>query len=187
MEREILEFTSKELLNDWFKKNYKTYTNGIWVIHGKKNNKVNLLRYDDVLELCLIYGWIDSLPKIIDENRTAHYISPRKTKSVWSKRNKGLVLSLISQNLLTDKGLKCVEQAKENDMWTIYDDLDVMPLDLINELKKDQLAYKNFNNFTPGSKRNIHLYLKLTSNAETRKKRIAKIVQEAHENKKTNN
>jgi uncharacterized protein YdeI (YjbR/CyaY-like superfamily) len=176
-DRIMIDPGSRKELRNWLKKNHLQET-GVWVIHGKKANTQNLLRYEDVRDECLCFGWVDSLPRSLDEIHTMIYVSPRKKNSIWSALNKQVVARLIEQGLMEKAGFEQIESAKQNGMWEMYDDLDTIPNDLMEAISKNLAIQKKYLGFSPGKKRNFHLSLKLTKNPETRKKRIQKILNE---------
>jgi len=177
---------SREEFRSWLEKNWKN-TDGVWVVYGKKNNSETLIRYEDVRDECLCFGWVDSLPRAVDDLYTSIYVKHRNPKSVWSALNKSIVAKLIQSNQMHPNGLLQIEIAKKNGLWEIYDNIDVSPADLLEALSHNEKARANFSAFTPGVKRNIHLWLKLTNNAKTRANRITKVVSDAEKNIKTNN
>jgi uncharacterized protein YdeI (YjbR/CyaY-like superfamily) len=91
--REEIFFATRSELRNWLAKN-SAKTEGIWAVHYKKSSGLGDLSWDAIVEECLCFGWIDSLPGKVDETKTKIYISPRKTNSGWSRRNKVLLVEL---------------------------------------------------------------------------------------------
>ena len=80
---EKIEVKNRQELRNWLEGNYAR-TIGVWLITYKKSSKY-YLPYRDVVQECLCFGWIDSLPRKLDKARTMLYISPRKQGSNWSR------------------------------------------------------------------------------------------------------
>lgn len=116
------------------------------------------------------YGWIDSLPKNLDNQKTMHRISPRNPKSNWSKVNKERVEKLIKKGRMHDAGIKMIEQAKKNGTWNFLDDVEelIIPHDLETALKTNKKAKFYYNRFPNSSKRNILEWIKNAKQASTR-------------------
>jgi len=57
-----------------------------------------------------------------------------------------------------------------------------VPEDLINALKTDSVAYDNFNNFPPSSRKLYIFWLNSAKREETRQKRILRIVENSIKN-----
>jgi uncharacterized protein YdeI (YjbR/CyaY-like superfamily) len=53
------------------------------------------------VEEALCFGWIDSIVKTLDEERTAQRFSPRKPKAKYSQANKERIRSLVEQGKVT--------------------------------------------------------------------------------------
>lgn len=63
-ELEYLYFKERDEFRNWLIKNHKI-SPGIWLICYKKHTKTECIEYQDALEECLCFGWIDSLVKRI--------------------------------------------------------------------------------------------------------------------------
>ena len=83
-------------------------------------------------------------------------------------------------------GLKSVEIAKENGMWTFLDDVEnlIIPEDIKTAFDKNPQAFENYSNFAPGYRKSYLYWLKQAKREETRLKRISLIIQYCKENKK---
>ena len=51
-------------LREWLTQNAQTSA-GVWVVYVKGEDRS--LNYDDIVEEALCFGWVDSLPKRLDE------------------------------------------------------------------------------------------------------------------------
>jgi len=172
---------------DWLTENYAK-SSGIWFVYFKKQTGKPRVSYDEAVEEALCFGWIDSLPRKFDEERSKLLFTPRKPKSVWSKLNKMRIEKLIKNGLMTKSGLVKIEAAKKDGSWNILDDSDnlKMSADLVQELKAEKEAEKNFNAFSDSIKRTILAWIGSAKRAETRKARIIKTVEMAKQNKRAN-
>lgn len=56
-------------------------TESIWLVSFKKVAGDRYLPYEDIVEEALCFGWIDSLGRVLDDERTMLLLSPRKTGS----------------------------------------------------------------------------------------------------------
>lgn len=174
-------------LRSWFLDNLDRKS-GIWVILAKKDSDVATISADDLIDECLCFGWIDSLPNKIDSKFYKLYISPRNPKSKWSLVNKKKIKKLTKEKRIHPNGLKMIQLAKKSGTWDALNDVDnlVIPKDLENELKKYQEAYKNFTNFPKSIRRGILEWILNAKKEETRLKRISETAVLAHENIRAN-
>jgi len=172
---------------DWLKKNHGKSA-GIWFVYFKKQTGKPRVTYDEVVEEALCFGWIDSVPRKFDENRSKLLFTPRKPKSVWSKLNKPRVEKLIKENLMTEIGLAKIEAAKRDGSWNALDASDNLEIstDLAKAFERDKAAKKNFESFTDSVKRAILSWVFSAKRDETRAARIEKTIAMAAKNKRAN-
>ncbi len=171
----------------WLQANHATSA-GIWLIYYKKESGKPRVSYDEAVEEALCFGWVDSRPNAIDDERYMQLFSPRKAKSPWSKLNKQRVEMLIQQGLMTPAGLAKIEAAQQDGSWTAYDAIEelAMPEDLALALAANETARQHFEAFPPSSKKNILWWIESAKRPETRAKRVEETVRLAEQNIKAN-
>ena len=177
---EQVEVISRSDWRSWLATHYQQ-SESIWLVTYKKHTGSRYLPYDAIVEEALCFGWIDSLPRRLDDARTMLLLSPRKPKSVWSKLNKERVAKLTKRKLMMPPGLKKVDRAKADGSWTFLDDVEtlIMPEDLTVALAENQVAKETFEGFSDSSKKGILQWLKMAKRQETRQRRLEKIVGKA--------
>jgi len=161
---------------------------GVWVIRYKVASQQPTITYDELVEEALCFGWVDSLPRKLDDERHMSMVTPRKPKSVWSKINKERVERLVAQGLMTAVGLAKIDAAKADGSWTAIDDVEALsvPDDLQVALAADADAKRHFDAFPPGSQKIILQWISSAKTAETRAKRITETVKLAAQNIRAN-
>lgn len=171
----------------WLAKNHDQ-ARGIWFVYYKKSANRPRVSYDEAVEEALCYGWIDSLPRKLDEERSKLLFTPRKARSVWSKPNKERVARLIETGRMTAIGLAKIEAAKLDGSWNALDRSDnlEMPPELAAALVADKSANENFEKFPGGVKRVILQWIFGAKREATKTARIAKTVRMAAQNKRAN-
>lgn len=167
----------------WLAANHAT-AKGIQLIIVRKNAEVAGILYSDAVEEALCFGWIDGVTNSVDEQRYKLYMSPRKPGSVWSRLNKQRIRKLIKDGSMTPAGLSKVEAAKKDSSWTRLDAIDKleMPEDLLAHLSANAEAKRNFEAFSPSSKKMILFWIASAKREETRRKRIEETVRLAAQN-----
>ena len=173
----------------WLEKNHST-SPGVWLTYYKKESGKRKFDYADAVEEALCFGWIDSLPGKIDDERSALKFTPRKQKSIWSKLNKQRIEKLIEQKLMTPAGLKKIEEAKKNGSWNALNSSDFhaennsLPDDLKKAFNKNKKAIKNFMAFPPGYRKRFLFWIDSAKTSETKESRIKQTLLMAAANKK---
>lgn len=178
---------SRQEWRDWLAKNHAKAA-GIWFVYYKKQSGKPRVSYDEAVEEALCFGWIDSLPRKFDDERSKLLFTPRKPKSVWSKLNKTRIEKLIENGLMTEIGLAKIEAAKKDGSWNTLDASDNLeiPADLAKALEKNKIAAKNFAAFSDAVKRVVLSWIFGAKRGETRAARIEKTVLMAERNKRVN-
>ena len=94
-----IEVANRRALRDWLAEN-AAISGAVWLVSGKKSAGDRYLPYDDLVDELLCFGWVDSLPRALDDLRSMHLIAPRKPGSGWSRVNKARVARLIADGRL---------------------------------------------------------------------------------------
>ena len=186
-DREHLEIEDITELYAWLEDNSST-SPGLWVVTHKKASGKPAPSYDDIVRAVLCFGWIDSVPGKVDENRSKLYLSPRKKGSAWSNANKVRIEALIQEGALRPAGLAAVESAKASGTWSKIDSAHKLeiPQDLTAEFAKYPGSQENFEAFPPSTKKGILEWIIQAKTAETRAKRINTTASLAAENVRAN-
>ena len=168
----------------WLEENHST-VNGIWLVYFKKLSGKARIPYNDAVEEALCFGWIDGKIKRINEDYYVQWFTPRRHGSRWSELNMSRARKLIQEGRMSPAGLQAYEEIiKRPEL--IYDMEKetslIVPDDLINALKDNNVAYCNFVNFPPSSRKLYVLWLNSSKRSETRKERITRIVDRAANN-----
>ncbi len=164
----------------WLVANHDT-VRGVWVASWRKGSGRDPVAYEDLVEEAICFGWIDSTVNILDDQRALQLMTPRKSKSAWTRLNRQRVAAMESQGRMTDAGRRAVEVAKSNGWWTIYDQVEdlVEPVDLGAALDASPAARTAWNGFPPSARKQMLWWIVSAGKPETRTSRIAKIVSEA--------
>jgi uncharacterized protein YdeI (YjbR/CyaY-like superfamily) len=173
----------------WLQKSFDK-SPGIWLIYYKVGKSKPRLPYDDIVEEALCFGWIDNLPRKLDEERSMLLITPRKPKSVWSDVNKERIERLLTNGLMTTYGLAKIEAAKQDGSWDTLTasnyaaKTNELPKDLLKALKEKKGALDNFKAFSPSIRKQFMFWIDSAKTDETRKKRIVQTALMSEINKK---
>ena len=109
-------FKSPTEFREWLEKNHEK-EDEVWVGMFKKASGKAGINYDQSLDEALCFGWIDGMTKGIDEDSYMQRFTPRRSKSNWSKINKGHVSRLLKEGKMMPSGLAAVEAAKKDGRW----------------------------------------------------------------------
>jgi uncharacterized protein YdeI (YjbR/CyaY-like superfamily) len=175
---EILSLNKSRDWGKWLSANHSK-AEGVWLRFFKKGSNIPTLTYEEALLEALCYGWIDGQSKSFDEKSWVQRFTPRRPKSVWSKRNTERIARLIREGRMKKAGLKQVEAAKADGRWEkAYDspkDM-VIPEDFLKELSKNKKAKAFFETLNKANTYAIGWRLQTAKKPETRIKRMKEIL-----------
>jgi len=175
----IIRFQSQKDFAKWLETNHSVQ-NGIWIQFFKKTAGVESITHAEALDEALCYGWIDGQLKKHDEYSWLHKFTPRRPKSIWSKKNIGHVERLIKLKRMKPSGLKEVEAAKKDGRWLrAYDSQGntQLPEDFMDKLSKNKKAEDFFATLNKANVYAITWRLQTAVKPETRIKRINLILE----------
>lgn len=186
-DHERVQVESAEELRRWLRDHHDR-EESIWLVTWNKASGRPTVAYDDIVDQCLCYGWIDSAVRKLDAERSMLRLSPRNPKSNWSGTNKRKVARLEKAGLMRAPGRRMVELAKGCGTWTFLDDVErlELPPDLVERFERAPGARTLFERFPDSSKRGILEWIKTARTGTTRAKRIAETVEKAARNVKAN-
>lgn len=173
---ERVQVSSSEELRAWLMREHNR-GESCWLVTFKKKAGQRHMPYSAIVEELLCFGWIDSLPRALDDERTMVLISPRKPGSNWSKDNRERIAKLEREGRLTTAGLACVAEARRDGSWDRLKQTEngEAPADLRLALSNAQ-ACEGWQGFTLSVRRRTLEFLLAAKRPETRRKRIERIV-----------
>ena len=170
----ILPFASVSLWEQWLFKHHDQL-DGVWIKMAKKASGVASVTHDEALDVALCYGWIDGQRKTYDSRFFLQKFTPRRPKSLWSKRNINKVAELTAAGRMQPSGLAEVEAAKQDGRWeAAYDSPKnmVVPEDFLKALGENKQAQAFFNTLSKSNVYAIAWRLETAKKPETRKRRF---------------
>lgn len=170
----------------WLTANH-TRESGIWLVFYKKRHAL-YLPWNDIVQEALCFGWIDSLARKLDDDRTMLYVSPRKPGSAWSGLNKKHIAELEDTGLIHPAGQAKIDAARRDGSWTLLDDIEAMlvPSDLAVALDGTPGARAGYDSFRPSARRGLLWWIKCARTEATRHARIARTAEQAARGKVAN-
>jgi len=172
-------FKTPRSFETWLSRNH-TRTAGVRIKIAKKGSGIATARYDDLLQIALCYGWIDGQSKSIDADWYCQRFTPRRTRSLWSKRNREIVARLIEEGRMQPAGQAEIDRAKADGRWQAAYDSPAnakVPEDLADALRKSPRARRFFESLDARNRYAILHRLMTARRAESRSKRVAAFMQ----------
>lgn len=171
-------FKSEQEWTAWLERNHDR-SDGLWLRFAKKASGRTSVTYAQALDVALCYGWIDSQAKSEDERFYRQRFTPRRPRSVWSKRNREHVDRLIASGRMQAPGMAEVDRAKADGRWdAAYDSPSTatVPPDLEAALSRSAGARAAFEALKSQDRYAILVRLQTAKRADTRARRLAMFV-----------
>ena len=162
-------------LHAWLAANHATATEHsveLW----KKATGVASATWNDVVDECLCFGWIDGRGNRVDDERWTIRITPRQKRSIWSRKNLQRFEELRADGRIQPAGLAAFE-ARDPDHTNQYS----------HEREAADLTDEEWATFTdgarafwdaqpPGYRKQALHWVTSPKRPETRVKRLAELV-----------
>ena len=152
------------------------------VVFFRKQGNESRLTHEEAIEEALCFGWVDSIIKRIDDISYSYKFTPRKTGSKWSELNIKRYNKMVKEGRMTKAGIEkrgtveaSVPPSKK---------YPALSEELLNELKKNETAYKNFNALSLSEKSKYCGWIQSAVKQETKLKRLTEAISLLEKNQK---
>jgi uncharacterized protein YdeI (YjbR/CyaY-like superfamily) len=171
-------FASAAEWEAWLEANHAVAA-GVWIKMAKKDAGIESVRYPEVLESALCFGWIDGRREALDEQYFLQRYTPRRARSRWSRINREKAQLLIEEGRMRPPGLTEIERAQADGRWAAAyagQKSIAVPDDLQRELDARPEAKAFFAGLNSQNRYAILYRLQDAKKAETRARRLAQFV-----------
>jgi uncharacterized protein YdeI (YjbR/CyaY-like superfamily) len=171
-------FASPGAWEEWLEENHAASA-GVWIRIAKRDAGIESVRYPEVLESALCFGWIDGRREALDDRYFLQRFTPRRPRSKWSRNNRETAERLIAAERMRPAGRAEVERARADGRWeAAYGSPKHMsvPDDLQRELDGRPAAKAFFSQLGSQNRYAILYRLQDAKKPETRARRLAKFV-----------
>ncbi|KAL4806804.1 hypothetical protein BDV18DRAFT_120158 [Aspergillus unguis] len=109
-------FATPDLFSTFLSANHTT-SPGIYLKLAKKASGIPSITAPQAVEVALCFGWIDGRANALDEKYWLVRYTPRRAKSIWSKKNVDTVERLVKEGKMREAGMEAVNAAKKDGRW----------------------------------------------------------------------
>jgi uncharacterized protein YdeI (YjbR/CyaY-like superfamily) len=176
---DLKKFPTQRSFELWLSRNHAKVP-GVRIQIAKKTSGIKSIDYAQALEVALCYGWIDGQSKSIDKDWFSQRFTPRRARSLWSKRNRQTVARLIEEARMQPAGQAEIERAKADGRWDAAYDSPAnaqIPTDLEAAFRQSPGTKEFFESLDSRNRYAILHRLMIAKKPETRAKRLAQFVE----------
>lgn len=156
----------------------------VWLVAYKKHTGRPGVPYDEAVEEALCLGWIDSVRKTVDEDRSAQRFSPRVNRLSWTQLNLDRVQKLIQEGRMTAAGLAVLPPADAPPPPERYEVSSPLPEMFAQALEANPTAAAHFHQMAPSYRRDFVRWVIEAKKEETRQRRLTEALRLLEENRK---
>lgn len=173
-------FKSQSEFRKWLEKHHAQEKELLVGFYKKHTGKASIT-YPEALDEALCFGWIDGVRRSLSDEAYTNRFSPRKPKSIWSNVNVRHVERLKKLGRMGPAGLAAYER-RDPKKTGIYS-FENRPREFSPEFKKkfqaNKKAWEYFEQQPPSFKRVSIFYVMSAKQEETRKRRLALLIESA--------
>ena len=157
-------------------------SDGVWlvlVLAKKGTTEPTSLSYAQAVDEALCSGWIDGQKRSRDETTFIERFTPRRSASLWSQRNIGLVEALIAEGRMRARGHAEIERAKSDGRWErayASSRTAAIPEDLAAALEVSTAAAATFATLNAANRYSVIHRIITAPSATSRGNRLAKLI-----------
>ena len=171
-------FATPVELRAWFEANHATAPE-LWLGYHKKATGRPSVTWQDVVDVELCFGWIDSVRYSLGDGMSAQRITPRRKRSVWSAVNIRRFAELDSLGLVHPTG-RIAYEARDAARSAIYSYENVSRgFDEAAEavFRRSKAAWKFFEAQAPSYRRTAAYWVMSAKKDETRERRLRTLIE----------
>ena len=171
----------------WLEKHHETERELLLGFY-KKGSGLPSITWPESVDEALCFGWIDGVRKSLGEDSYTIRFTPRKPGSTWSAVNVARVEELTRLGRMRPAGLEAFGKRSEAKTGTYsYEQKEDAKLEKAEEkqLRADKAAWEFFQSQTAWYRRTAIWRVVSAKKEETRKKRLAKLIEESARGRRT--
>lgn len=165
-------------LESWLEKHHADRA-GLWLKIAKRTSGVESVTAAEALDASLCFGWITGHRTSCDALYYLQRITPRRSRSVWSRINVEKVAALLAAGRMREPGLAEVEAARSDGRWEAAyppQSRATVPADLTAALASDEPARRFYEQLGGSDRYLVLLRLMTATTPEVRAARLQKAV-----------
>lgn len=186
-DREKVHAEDRDTWRAWLEAHHATST-GAWLVSWRKHTGRPSVGYAPAVEEALCFGWVDSVQRTVDPDRSMLWFAPRRKGSGWARPNKERVERLEAAGMMADAGRRVVEAARADGSWSLLDAVEALevPDDLAAELAARPGARDQWDGFPRSVRRGVLEWIVQAKRPETRAKRVTETARLAERGERAN-
>lgn len=164
----------------WLQQNHARES-ALWVGYYKKATGKSSVTWEETVDEALCYGWIDGIRRSLDNESYTIRFTPRRPKSVWSRRNIERVEALNAGGRMKKAGLDAYahKNAHSDSGYAVSDQSETLPDTMAAEFKKHPKAWTFYASQPPSYRKQVVAWVTSAKREETRLRRLSILIDDS--------
>ena len=175
VDKAVVYFKERSAWREWLSEHFQTEKE-VWFVFPTVSSGEVGVSYNDAVEEALCFGWIDGTAGTLDETHQLRRFTPRRKGSPYSQLNIERLIALDAQGMIHPSVRPSIQEVIRVPF--------VFPKDILAAIKKDKVAWQNYQSFSESYKRIRIAYIDSARNRPAEfEKRLTNFIKKTHENK----
>ena len=179
--RDVTHFATYELFRAWLEEHHAS-SEELWVGYWKKSTGRPSVTWEETVDEALCFGWIDGIRKRVDDEAYTIRFTPRRAKSVWSRRNIERFGALSAAGRVSPPGHAAYSKRTEARSGVYSFDQTTNPelsADYVARLRADHAAWCDWESSLPGYRRQVAHWVMSAKRESTRERRLTALIEDS--------
>jgi uncharacterized protein YdeI (YjbR/CyaY-like superfamily) len=153
----------------------------LWVGYHRKAAGKPSVTWEETVDEALCVGWIDGLRRSLGPDAYAIRFTPRRPRSVWSRRNIERVQALAAEGRMRKAGLDAYahRDAHADSGYAVGDRPEELPEAMRAEFRKHPEAWAFYRAQPPGYRKQTTAWVTTAKREATRQRRLATLIEDS--------
>ncbi len=178
---DVTHFATPDAFRAWLEKHHGS-TEELWVGYWKKSTGQASVTWEETVDEALCFGWIDGIRKRIDDDAYTIRFTPRRPKSIWSRRNIDRIEALSQAGRVAPSGAETYAR-RTADRSEVYSFEQATPAELSAEyagrLQANEAAWQDWQSRPPGYRKQVSNWVMSAKREATRERRLASLIEDS--------
>ena len=183
--KDAIFFETPAQFRRWLTKNHAKMTE-LWVGFYLKAAARRGITWAEAVDEALCFGWIDGVGARVDDQRRATRFTPRKPRSIWSKRNVERAQEMIRLGRMRPSGLAAFEArvAARTGIYSHEQRNVALPRAAERKFRADADAWAFFRSQAPSYQRAAIWWVVSAKKEETKDRRLETLIDDSRNNRR---
>jgi uncharacterized protein YdeI (YjbR/CyaY-like superfamily) len=173
-------FSSPAQLRQWFERHHADADELLVGYHKRGTGRASVTWAESVDE-ALCVGWIDGIRRSVDQERYTIRFTPRRARSIWSKKNLARMEELIAEGRVQPTGLRAFESRdrERTNQYSFEQEDAAFDADQERAFRANKKAWRFFSQQPPSYRKPAIWWVVSAKRADTKARRLATLIDDS--------